>query len=130
MAVIVYIPDDHFRRCLNAYLEQPEGADITDEQLATLEGAIMASEQGIDDITGAEYLINIDGFDASYNQLTDITPVSELTKLTDLRFTGNHITSLEPLKKLVNVTYFEAANNSISQGVDETLRKSLIQSHR
>ena len=118
MTVIVNIPDDKFRACLCAYLGQPSWEPITDDELATLTGAISVSEQGIADITGAEYLINIDMFDASYNQLVDISPIAGLVKLTDLRFTGNHISTLSPLSQLVNLTYFEAGNNSISQGLD------------
>jgi internalin A len=115
---IVDIPDKKFHACLNGYLKEyklPQ-APITDTQLASLTGALSCAETGTADITGAEYLVNIDFLNVEYNQLTSLDAIAGLTNLTRLAVGGNHISSGAPLKGLVNLTDLDMNNNDMLDG--------------
>src|SRR5688572_20900787 len=102
---VVDVPDEKFHACLNGYLKEFNYplAPITDTQLASLTGSLSCAETGTADITGAEYLINIDILNLEYNQLTAVAPLAGLTQLTKLSVGGNHIASGAPLKGLINL---------------------------
>lgn len=112
----VNIPDIKFHSCLNSYLQQPTQSDITDTQLASLTGQISCDERGIQDITGAEYLVNIDYLNLDYNQLVSVTPLANLMNLLKISLAGNHITTGSPLKELLNLQNLDMNNNSLTSG--------------
>ncbi|RBQ34111.1 hypothetical protein C2125_11325 [Rahnella aquatilis] len=112
---IVNVPDNKFHKCLNGHLKQSDYplAPITDTQLASLTGLISCAETGTADITGAEYLINIDNLNLEYNKLTAVDPLAGLTQLTKLSVGGNHIASGASLKGLINLKDLDMNNNDM-----------------
>ncbi|EPA8842734.1 LapB repeat-containing protein [Listeria monocytogenes] len=109
---IVNIPDPELKRVLNASIEQAPDADITEAQMAKFKNLSLSA--GITDLTGLEYLKNVeelylDNINASYE------PIKSLTTLKKLIINGKSATSdkLPDLSGLSNLTSLEVAQTSI-----------------
>ncbi|EMQ2590137.1 LapB repeat-containing protein [Listeria monocytogenes] len=109
---IVNIPDPELKRVLNASIEQAPDADITEAQMAKFKNLSLSA--GITDLTGLEYLKNVeelylDNINASYE------PIKSLTTLKKLTINGKSATSdkLPDLSGLSSLTSLEVAQTSI-----------------
>jgi len=98
----VHIPDPNLRAAIAEALSKSPNAPITAEEMATLT-RLVANNRGIQDLTGLEFAINLDGLLAHDNQITDLSPLSELTNLIVLNIFHNPIESLSPIAGLSNL---------------------------
>lgn len=105
----VDIPDPAFRTCLSKALD---GGPLTADNLASLDRSTLTcnQNQAIEDLTGAEHLVNLWSLNLDSNTITDLTPLSALTSLRSLHLRGNPISSLEPLMSLDRLTALDLRN--------------------
>ena len=81
----VNIPDANLRAVIERALDKPEGATITNTDMATLTD-LGASRADIRDLTGLEFAINLTELHLRNNQLSDLSPLAGLTKLKWLEY--------------------------------------------
>ena len=79
--------------------------------------------QGIKDLTGLEYAINLKELfvreqreEFRGNGISDLTPISGLTQLESLSIggIGNHVSDLSPIANLTNIKHLDLGGNPIS----------------
>ncbi len=98
----VDIPDPNLRTAIhNALgLDRPT---ITQADMLRLE-ALPAERQGITDLTGIEYALNLNSLGLQGNNITNLAPLAPLTTLEYLFLAGNHsITDISPLSSLTRL---------------------------
>jgi Leucine-rich repeat (LRR) protein len=78
---------------------------------------------GIKDISGLEYLKNLEKLDLGGNEISDLSPLSSLIKLEFLSLERNRITDVSPLASLTNLKILHLYNNQIT---DVTPLSSLV----
>src|SRR6056297_1757674 len=76
--------------------------------------SLTATSSNIDNLSGIEYLINLEYLDLWDNQVSDISPLSNLTNLTSLNFESNQVSDISPLSNLTNLTHLYFGNNQVS----------------
>ncbi len=109
---VVTIPDPHLEAAVRSTLGKPAGL-ITDGDMAGLTH-LYAESQGIVDLTGLQYAVNMTGLDLAWNQVVDLAPLSALPQLTNLQLYGNQIVDLAPLSGLSGLTTLVVGGNQIS----------------
>jgi len=109
---VVIFPDANLEAAVREALHKPEG-DIHASELASLT-SLVASERGIENLSGLEYCINLTWLNMGYNQISDISPLAGFTKLTSLSLRFNQISNISPLACLTNLTFLSLSNNQIS----------------
>ncbi|NOX37406.1 MAG: hypothetical protein GXO78_07710 [Calditrichaeota bacterium] len=113
---LVYIPDPNFRAFINAnYPGFMVGDSLIVDSAATVKETFDCSGQGIRDLTGIEYFVNITDLRCSYNQLTFLPDLSPITGLKFLFCEGNQLTSLPDLSNLISLTGIWCGNNQLEQ---------------
>ena len=100
----VHIPDPNLRAAIEASLGKAPGVPITVEEMATLT-ELAAQGKGIRDLTGLEYLINVDWFNFERNQIFDLSPFAGLENINGLQLANNQISDLSPLSGLINLEH-------------------------
>ncbi|EOY2822049.1 LapB repeat-containing protein [Listeria monocytogenes] len=110
---IVNIPDPELKKQLNTSLEQAPDADITEAQMAKFKNFTLAS--GITDLTGVEYLKNIEGLYLNNLNVSSYEPIKSLTTLKRLTINGKNVTSdkFPDLSGLSNLSSLEVTQTSI-----------------
>ncbi|EPD8844231.1 LapB repeat-containing protein [Listeria monocytogenes] len=110
---IVNIPDPEFKKVLNSYIEQAPDADITEAQMAKFKSLSLGTE--ITDLTGAEYLKNIEELYLTNLNVSSYEPIKSLTTLKTLEIKGKNVTSdkFPDLSVLSNLTSLEVTQTSI-----------------
>jgi Leucine-rich repeat (LRR) protein len=81
------------------------------ESISTLH----AEGLGLYDLTGIEYLRNLEYLYLSSNEITDLTPLSNLIKLKTLHLHGNRVSDLSPLSALINLETLDLVVNQIRE---------------
>ena len=76
-------------------------------------GNFDVSNQGITDLTGIEYAINLTSLNLGRNQIRDIGPLAKMKNLRILRVNGNQITDVKPLTDLTNLRELSVTNNPV-----------------
>src|SRR6056297_818080 len=76
--------------------------------------SLTAHTSNIDNLSGIEYLINLEYLDFGNNQVSDISPLSNLTDLEILDFGDNQVSDISPLSNLTNLTYLNFSANQVS----------------
>jgi internalin A len=97
----VNIPDANLLGAIRAALDQ-SSSDITCLELATLT-ELAASEQGITNLAGLEYAVNLQELELGNNHIADATVLSGLTNLEGLHLWGNPLKTYAPLASLTNL---------------------------
>ncbi|ENI8403843.1 LapB repeat-containing protein [Listeria monocytogenes] len=110
---IVNIPDPEFKKVLNSYIEQAPDADITEAQMAKFKSLSLGTE--ITDLTGAEYLKNIEELYLTNLNVSSYEPIKSLSTLKTLEINGKNVTSdkIPDLSVLSNLTSLEVTQTSI-----------------
>ena len=109
----VRIPDPNLRSVIERLLGKENGAAITPEDMERL-NRIEADEDGIQDLTGLEYAINLERIEFRHNAISDLTPLTNLTKLNNIKLRGNQITDIAPLARHFNVEWMGLEDNQIT----------------
>lgn len=71
----------------------------------------------ITDITGIEYLTNLESINLNNNKITDLTPLSNLEHLKDLYIGLNDCVDFSPLSNLKNLEKLHLGGNNMSNGL-------------
>ena len=112
--VVVSIPDAPLMALIRRTLSLAPNVPITDEILQGLTSLGPAKNQGISDLTGLEYAINLNTISLARNDISNLAPLSNLTGLTTLELARNDISDLSPLSGLTGLTTLHLKQNSIS----------------
>ena len=135
----VHIPDPNLRVALARMLGQHPDEPITVSQMEQFshlgrfghtkngvyveEEALTLFNQGIKDLTGLEYAINLKELfvreereEFRGNGISDLTPIAGLTQLESLSIggIGNHVSDLSPIANLTNIKHLGLGGNPIS----------------
>lgn len=86
----VLVPDANLRASINQALGRNSMDGIDRAQLLQLT-ALVAVNQGIDDLTGLEYALNLTSADLRNNNITNTAPVDSLPDLVALQLSGNPV---------------------------------------
>ncbi len=112
-AVEVVIPDENLEAVLRAKTEIPDEGPITSEDLAEIT-TLVGMSQGIGDLTGLEYCVNLGSLDLTTNSISGIGPLAGLANLTNLYLTDNNISDISPLAGLTSLSCVNLTGNNIS----------------
>ena len=74
----------------------------------------LTSTEGIVDLTGIEYAVNLVSLDVRGNRIHNLKPLSGLTRLEHLSLSSNAISDIRPLKKLTNLIFLDLHRNKIA----------------
>ena len=110
---VVGIPDPNLRSAIHDALglDRPT---ITQADMLRLE-TLPAERQGITDLTGIEYALNLKGLALQGNNITNLAPLATLTTLEYLFLSGNHsVTDISPLSSLTRLKRLYLDFNRIS----------------
>ena len=111
----VSFPDANLEAAVRAAISKPTGPILESD----LEGitSFAASNQGIANLTGMQYFVDLVELQIDNNDVTDLSPLSSLTGLTELRIWNNsNLSDLSPLASLTQLQLL-AANNVQVQDV-------------
>ena len=102
---------------LAAALREATGKDeITQEDMAGLEGKLDLSYKNITSLKGLEYAQNVTELILSFNNITDITPVLQLSNLRFLYLDYNWLKELPAAKTgLISLEHLDISNNEIAE---------------
>lgn len=109
----VVFADQALEDVVNAALGQTSGDTITEAQAAGI-STLFASNKGITDLTGIEYMNSLTTVYLSGNAIADVTPLADLTSLTTMHLANNAIADVTPLADLTSVTLLNLYNNAIT----------------
>ncbi|MDE0634566.1 MAG: leucine-rich repeat domain-containing protein [Candidatus Poribacteria bacterium] len=123
----VHIPDPNLRATLNRILDKPSDAPITVTEMESftafgvhnthrqINGSTQIIQEtlnnkGIENLTGLEYAINIQGLSISDEGISDLSPISKLIKLRSLRLHFTNVSDLTPISGLTKIREFVFEN--------------------
>ena len=111
---VVAIDDSGLRTALERSLRVAAGADITQLDLATLSGRLVADNAGISDLTGLEHATNLAGLWLRYNTISDVSALGSLESVTELLLDHNAISDVSVLGSLESLTRLVLNYNEIT----------------
>lgn len=88
-------------------------SDFLPKDLYHLDGELDLSEEGIGDLSGIEYCINITELTLSRNRISNLRDLSPLTQLRSLDLSHNDISYIDELENLVSLVNLDLSFNSI-----------------
>jgi Leucine-rich repeat (LRR) protein len=92
---VVNFPDKNLEEAVREAIGKPTGPiRVADLKKLT---QLIASWEGITDLTGLEYCTNLEELLLGYNQISDISALSRLTNLEWLELENNQISGVKPL---------------------------------
>ncbi len=109
----IIIPDDQFRNVINSALGQPTDYQPTIDDLHSISGSLIARDQNICSIEGAQHLINVTILYLSGNSISDLSPLSNLDQLIYLWADENRITDLSNIFNLPALSLLDVSDNYI-----------------
>ncbi len=112
-ADVAIFPDEVIEERIREKLKQPYGP-IAIADLAQLTEFGVALDLYVTDLSGLEYLVNLNEFDMTQNKTSDISTLSSLTTLTKLNLTQNDIVDISALAPLVNLTFLWIQDNEVA----------------
>ncbi len=92
---IVSFPDSLLEAAVRQAINKPIG-DILVSDINTLD-TLEASQLGIADLSGMEYMSSLSWVNLAFNQISDLIPLTGLTALSWLDLTENQVSELQPL---------------------------------
>ena len=110
----VSIPDANLRATIAAALGKTSGAPISVGDMALLTEGLDAQGVGISDLTGLEFVTNLETLWLNNNRITDVSVLSGLTNLRDLGLNGNNLTDVSVLSGLTNLKFLGLSSNRIT----------------
>ncbi len=101
LANSVNVADQQLRKAINLALGRNAMDALNRGELAQLT-SLTAINQGISDLTGLEWAINLASVNFNNNNLSSIAPLDNLTKLTSISWTGNPGSTLAARRQLLS----------------------------
>ncbi|MBS4220330.1 leucine-rich repeat domain-containing protein [Bacillus sp. FJAT-49711] len=86
--------------------------NITEEDLLTITD--LYSSRGISDLSGIEYLKNLNYLSLGNSSIKDFTPLAQLKKLESLDISNNGVSDLSSIGKLTSLKMLRMAGNSVT----------------
>lgn len=112
------IVDKQLQRHINKYNLNRENLDtpITKEDLLKVKSLIVveAKSKGIKDVSGLEYMTNLENLTLEEVKLKNIKFISNLRQLKSLSITYGELEDIGPLAKLEHIEFLTLRNNKIS----------------
>ncbi|MFB5559655.1 leucine-rich repeat domain-containing protein [Bacillus cereus] len=112
------IVDKQLQRHINKYNLNRENLDtpITKEDLLKVKSLIVveAKSKGIKDVSGLEYMTNLENLTLEEVKLKNIKFISDLRQLKSLSITYGELEDIGPLAKLEHIGFLTLRNNKIS----------------
>ena len=102
--------DPALRAVVEEALDQPAGATITADDMATLT-TLTGQDKGIRNLTGLALATNLESLYLDNNSISDLTPLADLTNLESLGLTRNDIADLTPLAGLTRLRELKLYGN-------------------
>ena len=109
---VVTFADRNIEWAIRQMLDKPTG-DIRQSDLERITG-LDSVRQGVSDLSGLEYCVNLTTLYLHDNQISDISPLSSLASLTTLYLHNNQISDISALSSLANLTTLNLPGNQIS----------------
>lgn len=106
------VPDAALAGCINSTLKRDAGTSIQVSDLTSIT-TLTCEQLGIQDLTGMEYLTNLEKVYLSENGFVDVSPLARLTKLTRADLASNTIVDVSPLAGLTSLEYLALASNVV-----------------
>lgn len=69
---------------------------------------------GVTDLTGLEYAVNLQELNLTYHKLTDLSPLAGLGNLDTVMLKGNYISDISPLSGLYNLRTLDLEQNQVT----------------
>ncbi len=110
---VVRIPDTNLRAAIAEELGKSPNAPITVEDMERLK-RIDARNNGIEDLTGLQFAINLNELRLNNNQISDLSPIAGLINLRVLNLWINSVSDLSPVKELKNLHNLNFGITSVS----------------
>ena len=110
---VVHIPDPNLRAAIAESLGKSPNAPITVQEMGGLE-RFRATNRDVQDLTGLQFLTNVNHLDIRDNQISDLSPVAGLINLRELKLSRNSISDLSPVARLTNLKHLDFNANNIS----------------
>lgn len=108
----VFVPDPFFRQTLLDDFDADGDGELRPDEIQEAD-VIDCSFQGLNDLTGLEYLHALTHLDCSRNRLTQLPGLSRLTGLQVLECDDNLLTTLPELEVLESLSTLTCANNQL-----------------
>lgn len=103
-------PDDTLAETVANELNKTVNDEVDQNDLLAVTTLVLFSSN----ITGIQYLKNLEALECSLRHLSDISLLSGLEKLQSLDLSGNDIVDISPLKTLTNLTTLDLVSNKIN----------------
>ena len=112
-----WLPDPNLRMAIRETLREeiglPDYTPITKEHLKHLT-SLEVWNGNISDISGLEYAVFLEQFNADHNHIKDLQPLASLINLRSLSLHKNRISDVTPLANLTNLENLYLSENYIS----------------
>ena len=108
----INIPDPNLRAAILKEIGQGSNSRINAIDMLQIK-SFAANNQGIQDLTGLEYALNLRKLDLRWNDISDVSPLAGLTNLTLLNLAKNTI-DVSSLTGLINLEELNLEWNAIS----------------
>ncbi|HGA0702005.1 TPA: leucine-rich repeat domain-containing protein [Bacillus cereus] len=110
------IVDKQLQRHINKYNLDRDNVDapITKKDLLKIKTLSIYSGKGINEITGLEYMTNLEKLTLRESNVKDISAISKLRGLKYVDLTSNSIESIHPIEQLENISMLFLRDNKIS----------------
>lgn len=95
---LVYIPDPVLKKNILDVLKITEDRDVTFGEMKTITS--LSAPNGVQDLTGIEYAVNIKTVCAYHNKCTDLEPLRNLSKIDYIQLCAGKFESIEPIAGL------------------------------
>ncbi|PEE65161.1 leucine-rich repeat domain-containing protein [Bacillus thuringiensis] len=110
------ILDKQLQKYINKYNLDRDNVDapITKKDLLKIKTLSIYSGKGINEITGLEYMTNLEKLTLRESNVKDISAISKLRGLKYVDLTSNSIESIHPIEQLENINMLFLRDNKIS----------------
>ena len=108
------VPDPVLLRALNYELGRRSVEPVTADELASLT-RLFEGFNGIKDLTGLEFAVNLETLWLGRGEIEDLTPLSHVRGLTSLRIRSGQVRDLSPLAGFTRLEELELGNHLISE---------------
>ncbi|MDF9530778.1 leucine-rich repeat domain-containing protein [Bacillus cereus] len=110
------ILDKQLQKYINKYNLDRDNVDapITKKDLLKIKKLSIYSGKGINEITGLEYMTNLEKLTLRESNVKDISAISKLRGLKYVDLTSNSIESIHPIEQLENINMLFLRDNKIS----------------